>query len=179
MPPNVASTDFSARARARPHAAGLWLSDGVRVLLVLRAHWLVEPNTWSVPGGLLDASETPEQAARRECLEEVGHLPPYALRDVEDVGTYQLLVADVEPEDLGWTPVLNDEHTDWVWADRAWIQAHWNDLHPGLREILTRFQEKTAKGYSGNLLQRFCRETPDAGALDAESLAMLFLGAGG
>ena len=86
---------------------------------------------------------------------------------------------DVERVEGAAIPVLNEEHTDWVWADRAWIQNHWNDLHPGLREILTRFQEKTAKGNSGNLLQRFCRETPGAGALDAESLALLFLGADG
>lgn len=179
MPLYVASEDFSARARARPHAAGLWLSDGARVLLVLRASWLVEPGTWSVPGGVLEASETPEEAARRETIEEVGHLPPYVLLGVEPTGTYQLLVGQVAPGDLGWTPVLNDEHTDWVWADPAWVRDHWNDLHPGIREILTRFQEKTAKGNSGNLLHRFRRETPDASALRADELALLFLGAGG
>lgn len=39
-----------------------------KVLLIRRE----DDNTWSLPGGLMERGETPDQAARREVLEETG-----------------------------------------------------------------------------------------------------------
>ena len=45
--------------------------DGLRVLLSRRAH-PPKKGQWDLVGGFVDAGETPEQAARREVLEETG-----------------------------------------------------------------------------------------------------------
>ena len=50
---------------------GVFLFDEQdRVLLERRA----DDGTWCVPGGSMELGETPEEAARRECLEETGLL---------------------------------------------------------------------------------------------------------
>ncbi len=56
-------------------AAGLLLhtvddEGGHRVLLQLRAGWSHQGGTWGLPGGARDSTETPEQAALREAVEE-------------------------------------------------------------------------------------------------------------
>ena len=54
-------------------AAGLLaVAPGPYVLLQHRAPWSHGGDTWGVPGGARTSSETPEQAARRETVEETG-----------------------------------------------------------------------------------------------------------
>jgi 8-oxo-dGTP diphosphatase len=57
-----------------PVAAGALLVDPAgRVLLQHRdANAPTSPNTWATPGGHLEPPETPEEAIRRELLEELG-----------------------------------------------------------------------------------------------------------
>jgi len=63
-------------------AAGMLLchrddDDVDRLLLARRAHWVHGGNgLWSVPGGAIDAEETPVEAALREFDEEIGAIPP-------------------------------------------------------------------------------------------------------
>jgi len=50
---------------------GVVVVNGPKILLVKRGQ---EPSRglWSIPGGLLELGETPEEAARREVMEETG-----------------------------------------------------------------------------------------------------------
>lgn len=58
--------------RVIPAAGAVIVDDAGRVLLVRRGH---EPSKglWSVPGGKVEAGETPAQAAVREVAEETGY----------------------------------------------------------------------------------------------------------
>ena len=44
-------------------------------LLTLRSQDVLEPGTWGIPGGRVEAGENPYEAAERETEEELGSLP--------------------------------------------------------------------------------------------------------
>lgn len=67
--------------RHRGSAAVLALAQDRRVVLVRQYRYPVDDLVWELPAGRLDAGERPEQAARRELLEEVG-LEPQSLEKI-------------------------------------------------------------------------------------------------
>ena len=64
------------------------VTDDERMILVRQYRAVAERETIELPSGHVDAGESPEQAARRELLEETG----YVAKDLELLGT---LVPDV------------------------------------------------------------------------------------
>lgn len=102
-------------------AAGLLaVAPGPYVLLQHRAPWSHGGDSWGVPGGALASAETPEQAARRETVEETGlDLDGLVLhaQHVQDHGTWRYttfvgalperraVVAERESIDLRWVAV--------------------------------------------------------------------------
>jgi ADP-ribose pyrophosphatase len=64
------------------YAAVVALTDDQQVLVVRQYRPAVERYTLELPSGLVDAGETPAEAARRELLEETG----YEASAVEDLG---------------------------------------------------------------------------------------------
>ena len=121
--------------------AGLLLryepADGEpRYLLALRSRWVDDPATWGIPGGAIRDGESPEEAARRETLEEVGLLPPYRLAndEVQDCGggwRFHIIMADVK-EPFEAYSVHETDATGWF------TQRQLRDLplHPGIRRWL-------------------------------------------
>jgi len=140
--------------------AGLWLTDGKVVLLVRRAPGpdADDVGLWSVPGGHLENGESPLAAAEREFAEETGHLPPHDVLEMARDGAYCLVMAT--SENVGWTPTLCGEHDACVWADAAWIRAHWNILHPGLRRQIAAREASLARGGSSDSLATFINVPP-------------------
>jgi 8-oxo-dGDP phosphatase len=55
-----------------PRAGVVMLRDGC-VLLTKQFRFLIDRFSWELPGGGVDAGETAEQAAQRECTEETGY----------------------------------------------------------------------------------------------------------
>ncbi|OWK39540.1 DUF2213 domain-containing protein [Fimbriiglobus ruber] len=125
-------------------AAGVLFTDGQSVLLLKRAGKEHEDGTWAFPGGKLEGEETPEQAAIRESYEETG-LKAANLEQIDrtDNGEVEFttFLARLDKTD----PILNDEHTGFVWADLASLPQ---PLHPGVA--------RTLKAYTAN------RHTVDA-----------------
>jgi 8-oxo-dGTP pyrophosphatase MutT (NUDIX family) len=102
----------------RHGAAGLLVITPSReVLLQHRAPWSHGGDTWGVPGGARHSDESPEQAARRETVEETG-------LDVDDVA-----VLDVHVDDhLTWsytTLVATVPTRRPVRADRESVEVRW------------------------------------------------------
>lgn len=58
--------------RQRGSVAALALSADDRVILVRQYRYAVDDALWELPAGRMDPGETPEQAVRRELVEEVG-----------------------------------------------------------------------------------------------------------
>src|SRR3954451_18840950 len=50
------------------------------VILVRQYRYAVNQWLWECPAGSVDEGESPEQAARRECHEEIGQLPDTVIR---------------------------------------------------------------------------------------------------
>ncbi|MEV6912591.1 NUDIX domain-containing protein [Amycolatopsis sp. NPDC051071] len=128
-------------------AAGLLLSDPERgVLLQRRAWWVHHGRTWALPGGAVEAGESPREAATREAHEEAD-VPPARVRPLSaslvdhgnwryttilaaPIGTLSARVKNAESVELRW--VRPDEVADFrLHRDFA---AAW----PGLREHLDR-----------------------------------------
>ncbi|WP_243743580.1 NUDIX hydrolase [Brevibacterium luteolum] len=117
-------------------AAGLLIHDRERgVLLQHRVPWSAHGDTWGIPGGAIDADETPTAGAIRECHEEAG-VPALDGSGIKILDTHvvdkggwsyttviaeatehlEAFIADIESLDLRWVPL--DEVADYP-------------LHPG------------------------------------------------
>jgi 8-oxo-dGTP pyrophosphatase MutT (NUDIX family) len=82
---------------------------------------------WNVPGGGIEGSERPKQAALREFVEETGfHGRLLIGARAADLDGFWLYGAEVARE---FTPALSDEHVDYRWSELDEIpRPHYADL---------------------------------------------------
>ncbi len=115
------------------HAAGAVVTDPQRgVLLIWRHRFITDTWGWEVPGGRLEAGETPAQAAAREVLEETGWRPgplhplvTYHPTNGHSDATFHLFVAD-GAEHMGEpTDRTEAARVEWVPVEqvRAYVRA--------------------------------------------------------
>ncbi len=102
-------------------------------LLAQRSRSVDNGGSWGVPGGATRASESAEETARRETLEEIGTLPEYRVTsvDVQDCGggwIFHLFCADVEEE---FTAYCGQETDATGWFTEEMIRSL--PRHPDLR----------------------------------------------
>jgi 8-oxo-dGTP pyrophosphatase MutT (NUDIX family) len=102
--------------KATTNCAGiLFRAPGPLYLLVKRS----DTGEWEQPGGHAEGDETPEDAAIRECIEEIGGCPDGARWPARrnpiagGEGEYTCFLQDIPKP---FEPKLNDEHTEWQWA---------------------------------------------------------------
>ena len=108
--------------------------DTSRILLVLRSEGVSMPNTWGIPGGKIDAGETPIAACRREVEEELRVIGSYVLTEFYNYRnksfSYTTFLSKIQKE---FSPVLNWEHVDYGWFS-PWELP--DNLHPGFDSML-------------------------------------------
>ena len=120
-----------------------------RVLLARRAHWVHGGNgLWSVPGGAIDAEESPVEAALREFDEEIGAVPPsWRLAGIHEVvvepgvWSYHTCCAfvDERPHYDATLSLENDEAQWWTIDELTDLPLFgpFEDALPDLLRILT------------------------------------------
>jgi len=113
-------------------AAGVMFVSGNQILLTKRSLSCDYPGTWAFPAGGLEAGESPEEAARRECREEL----KYECSDLTQLSysndghnEFTTFVSRVEQ----FTPTLNSESDAFMWVD---FGAYPANLHPGVQDLL-------------------------------------------
>ncbi|MDB5777601.1 MAG: uncharacterized protein JWP38_3734 [Herbaspirillum sp.] len=105
-------------------------------LFLLRSPTSNHPNEWDFPGGKSDGSETPEQTAKRETMEEVGGLPYGELRLMHSVQDFEGVDFVTFRMDITrkFTPKLQaEEHTQYKWAS---LDNPPQPLHPGVKQMI-------------------------------------------
>jgi 8-oxo-dGTP pyrophosphatase MutT (NUDIX family) len=115
------------------HAAGVLLTHGDRALFLKRSDKARDhAGEWCCPGGSIEGIETPEQAARRETQEETG-LTGLLTGDLTQIDEWEGFVTFRQGVDAEAEPLLNDEHTEFVWAP---MTDPPQPLHSGVRATL-------------------------------------------
>lgn len=107
-------------------ATGVLVWDGQGRLLMVKTH---NRSTWILPGGIVEAGESPADAGRREVLEEVGlHIQVGRLLAVQHLGSHDgtpssvQFVFDSEPVLVKPALALQDDEiaeADWLEPDQA------------------------------------------------------------
>lgn len=113
-------------------AAGvLTIADG-NVLFLRRGAGGDHPGEWAFPGGGIESGESPEDAARRENLEETGY-EPHKLIELGTTNDGLVEFTTFYHECRPFEVALSDESTEFLWSPIG----NWPEpLHPGCRFVL-------------------------------------------
>jgi ADP-ribose pyrophosphatase YjhB (NUDIX family) len=103
--------------------------DG-KILMIKRKF---EPNKgrWSLPGGLLEIGEAPEEGAKREVREELGlevdvegllHVANEVIKDDQGRIKYHFVLIDYLMRPLGDRITLNEESEEFAWFEPSSVE---------------------------------------------------------
>ena len=143
-------------------SAVIVLNETGQILLLRRgktAPW--EPGKWSLPGGVIDPGETPEQAAIRETYEEVGiRINQIKKLKVIDSGE-GWAIAFFICKDWSGTPELKETHgvlenDQMAWADKNELKRY--RFVPTVSEALTTYFEGIKMKFNENYIKKVIKE---------------------
>jgi ADP-ribose pyrophosphatase len=81
--PNGRETEI-AIVRHRPSVVLIPVNDDGQIVMIRQYRHALGRDIWELPAGNVDAGESPEAAAARECEEEIGQVP----RRIERLGSF-------------------------------------------------------------------------------------------
>ena len=124
--PDGKTYDYTLIRSGRHGAAILAYDARGRVLLEREFRYPVGRVIWQLPGGLLDANETPLAAAQRELAEETGHVAENwrllgSIWDNPAFEDMQIYIFVAENAHLAG-PTHSDEHE---WVECEWVEIDW------------------------------------------------------
>lgn len=122
---------------AKGHAAGIVFvaPDGDILLLRRSSKEANYSGHWALPGGGVDAGETPELAADREVGEEMGVRvkTPKKLLDRRRTPTDMVFHTFAQPVPEKFVPRLNEEHSGYAWAPLDMLPQ---PVHPAVKATI-------------------------------------------
>jgi 8-oxo-dGTP pyrophosphatase MutT (NUDIX family) len=131
---------------ARMGAGIMFTNDEGKALFVRRSKEASDhQGEWAFPGGHVEEDEEPADAARREAMEEVGHIEGWDLAPIHRETSNEDHVDFTtfgQPVSMEFKPRLNHEHDAHEWCDPAHPPE---PLHPGVASLLARFFKEEAR----------------------------------
>jgi len=131
IPENVGK-EFVKNDAEPTKAAGVLIIANDSVLFLKRGNGGDHPNEWAFPGGHVEDGESPEQAARRECLEESGY-EPAKLLEIGKTNDGLTEFTTFYHECRRFDVALSDESSDYLWVPIGQMPE---PIHPGCAYIL-------------------------------------------
>lgn len=116
--------------------AGIFFTNGKKVLLLKRAEKGDNKDTWTIPGGKIEEGESSIDAAKRESIEECGKLRGNRFHDIEQIDGQHVWTTFFFKVDKLFKCKLSDEHSDWNWFNISELKDL--NLHPKFKENLDR-----------------------------------------
>jgi 8-oxo-dGTP pyrophosphatase MutT (NUDIX family) len=117
-------------------AAGIFFTDGKKVLLLKRSEKGDNEGTWGLPGGKVEEKETLIDAARREAKEECGKIEGYRFEDLKEKDGMHDWTTFFFKVKSTFKCKLSDEHKEYKWVDLESVKGC--ELHPQFKKNLDR-----------------------------------------
>ena len=130
--------------------AGIFFTDGKKVLLLKRSEKGDNFGTWCLPGGKVEQGETFIDAARREAKEECGKVKGQRFEDIKEKDGLHEWVTFFFKIEKPFKCKLSNEHSNWKWVDIEKMEKM--NLHPKVKESLDRYQSAVKRGLKKGLL---------------------------
>jgi 8-oxo-dGTP diphosphatase len=116
--------------------AGIFFTDGKKVLLLKRSNKGDNGGKWGLPGGKVEEGETDIDAAIREAKEECGKVKGKRFEKLEEKDHHHYWTTFFFRVDEPFSCKLSDEHTKWKWFEFEELKDI--KLHPSLKKNLKR-----------------------------------------
>lgn len=119
--------------------AGIFFTNGSKVLLLKRAEPGDHHGTWCLPGGKVEEGESFIDAARRESLEECGKMKGTRFEDSKEKDGQHVWTTFFFRINKPFKCKLSKEHSDWNWFDIDELSDI--NLHPKLSNNIDRYKK--------------------------------------